>query len=123
MSDKAFNAFKHILENPGGIVDVQATGSEYYFKYKGHIFSVLKREDEEDGTVLSAFVYPNYSGSVSGLINYYDEGQPYDEIPMVRYGTDQLENRHFGTILGKLYKIVGDKYLNLDTIFDDIVSP
>ena len=122
MSDKAFNAFKYILENPEGIAEVHASGIEYYFKYKGHVFSVLKREDEDE-IVHSAFVYPSYTGSISALINYYDEGQPYDQIPVVRYGTDQPENRHFASILAKLYKVVADKYLNLDTIFDDIMSP
>ncbi|MBB5530132.1 hypothetical protein GGD72_000894 [Stenotrophomonas maltophilia] len=123
MTDQALAAFKHMSEHPGPIAEIFQSGTEYYFRYGGHSFSVNRvspspaRDD-----VYSAFVYPGYGGSLASLAEHYDEGEPYGEIPLVRYGSDQPDAGGFGPVLARLYKVVADKYLNLDDIFQDVFS-
>lgn len=113
-----------MVENPSDISEVTQSGLEYYFKYKGHAFSVSRKISEEGGTITySGFVYPTYKGSMSSLAQYFDEGQPYEEIPYVNFGMEESERAAYAPILSRLYAILADKYLNLDDIFDDVIAP
>jgi hypothetical protein len=120
MSQKALAAFRHMLENSDEIKEIFASGDEYYFKFKGHIFSIARRE--ADGRVIfSGFVYPGAGGSTRGLAEYYDQGGG-DDVPLVRYGSDQPENVTFTPVLKALHRVLADKHLNLDGIFDDVLK-
>ena len=122
MSGKAYDAFKHILYNIGDAQEVVQTGDEYYFKYAGTIFSVLKRYDDDAGIfIYGAYVYPHAGGDVAHLVERYDHGDAYDE-PMVRYSTDQPENEIFKEILPALHNALAEKHLRLDDIFDRVLA-
>ncbi len=123
MTDNALAAFQHMADFPRPIEEITQSGTEYYFRYGGHSFSINERLiSPEQGVIHSAFVYPGYGASLADLAQHFDEGQPYGDIPMVRYGSDEPGNAEFAPVLARLYKVVEDKHLNLDEIFNDVFS-
>jgi hypothetical protein len=113
MDDNAIRLMmEKMLENPDRIVDTCQSGSEYYFKYKTHTFSISAKGDE-----YSLYIYPNHTGESIDLMVQLDLGVSPDEVQMVAYDSNPSFLRPFVS----LYKLVAGRHLGINHIIDDIM--
>ena len=120
MTDKIEEVINKICQNPQDIKDVISSGNEYYFRYKNHSMSIMRRTTHSPTTgEHSLFLYPVYEGDLGELASDLEHSDPSDlGIKMASYHSISYDKKLFQN----LYALVDKKYLSLDDIFDDILS-
>ena len=103
------------------ITEVIAAGSEYYFRYGDHAFSVLERSDDANVGPYSLYVYPSWKGPLSQLAESYAD-QDAEEPDLVGYHTNELPRLTDKNNLARLHKLLQEKQLNVDQVFKDILA-
>ena len=117
MSDKVVKTIQAIAETPERIEDISKSSSEYYFRFKGHVFSIHARADKVGLFVF--YVYPHWSNPIeelAGVLEYDD----YSGIKIVSYESSEYDDE--GEPFRNLYAIVKNSYGGVDEIFDDILG-
>jgi len=118
--EKALHVARRIADDPKEIVDIVANSTEYYFKFKGHAFSILQRSraDEKSG-LLSFYVYPKWTSTTEDLKMAYDVGCSEDIIVVTFNSGNSPEAED---VFSMLFRVVGSQHTGLDEIFDDILN-
>lgn len=117
MDKKIIEVMRKIASTPDLIGDVNRGGNEYYFHYKGHVFSILSRAVPDDRYgKYSFYVYPDWSDDVQSLASIFQRGD-YENVAMVSYHSHDEDEQPFR----QLYAMVESKYFNIDNIVNDIL--
>ena len=127
MNTKVEQVVKAILAAPDEIGDVAREANEFYFRFRGHVFSIQKRHGlpriatagefpEEDPGRYSFYVYPSWDGSPEGLA--YTESRTDQDVESISYGADYCDQR----LLSRLHKEAMSRCFNVDAVFDDILG-
>ncbi len=120
MSDKLIQTLQRIVERPDGIEATRADGHEIFFKYKGHLMSILDRRsgyDDADKGRFTVWFYPDCHLSVEELDRLLQSDAP--EITMVPYhSADFDDDRPFRN----LYSVVQGAHYKIDGVLDQILS-
>ena len=116
--DKIISAIKAMVENPSKISEVSvATNAEieeYFFRYAGkYVWSVMK-----SGVGYNLYFYRIPDADIKQLADTPSSVLPDNQY--ISYSTKEYlgSSQWFEA----LYKIVKDKYLNMDKVFDDIIG-
>lgn len=118
MIDKTIKTIHAIASAPDRIEDITRRSNEFYFRFKGHVFSILKRNNpDHDCGNFTFYVYPDWTGATSALADFFDMQWP-EELPMASFDSIGFDEEPFA----RLYDIVNSKYLGVDAIFDDILQ-
>ncbi len=118
MTDKVLDVISAICNHPALLHDITKSSNEYYFRYKGHTMSLLQRStSQEQCGGYTLFVYPAPPKDLKAFAAYLEQGDTED-IKMAAFHSKEIGDEAFG----KLFQIVGSKYLNIDDIFNDILS-
>lgn len=120
MSDKIIAVMGVMCRNPQHILDVTPAGDEYFFRYKSHVMSVIYRNQPPPGWgPYSVYIYPGTHEDLRELASALDRADPDDiGVAMVAYHSHNYEEEP----MRQLYNCVRGRYLNIDGIFDDILS-
>ena len=121
MSSKVIHVINKIIARPENIEQVFGGSSEYYFRYKGHFFSILQRTDaDERFGRYSFYVYPKWTGTLEALDEFFNF-HTSDELAMAAYHETQFSDAE-KRLLPTLYSLLQQKELGLDEVFDDILG-
>jgi hypothetical protein len=120
MSNKITAVAEVMASNPAGIEEFFASGNEFYFRYKGHVFSIVRRGlPDEDRGVHSLYVYPKWTKGLSALAAEFDSNDYQEpQVKIVGFHGGQLGEEQFS----KLYNVLDAKDTGLDSILDDILE-
>jgi hypothetical protein len=119
MQDKILAVIDKILSNLELITDLEFNkeNTEYYFKYKNVIFSLLKRNKNTSWGRYSFYMYP-HSDSIEELQFIYEHGDG-EEIQSVTLHEKDLMDK---SILSNLYNKLNERSLNADDIFKRLLE-
>ena len=113
---KIVQAVNTMISNQKKITEVtrSALGSETFFLYDDkYLWSIAESEGE-----YNLWFYPN--GELSILAGY--EGFEWDNVPMVRYSTDELGTREARATFAELYSLIKEKVYGVDEVLNDIIE-
>lgn len=124
MTEKIIKVIDAILARPEQIEEITQSSQEYYFKYKGHAMSIMRRSpgySVEAPPLMgkyALYVYPSWRENLQTLATYLEHGE-VENVPMVTYDSRDFDDEEpFRT----LWHTVESKYLNVDMVLDDILS-
>lgn len=119
MSTKVEQVVTTILESPDEILDTYREANEFYFRFRGHVFSIQECEagsnSFEHGGQYTFYVYPQWTGSPQTL--------PFAEVKSetgsesVAYSEDEFKE----SLLKRLHKETMSRCFNVDAVFDDVL--
>ena len=120
MNEKITKVIDKIASNIDQVQEIRSSGSEYYFKFKGHAMSIMQRQNhEEDGeSPYRFFLYPKWSGSLDKLVHTLDFSQPEDDFPIASYDARDAPEIKLRT----LYKLLQKEHEGVDRMLDDILA-
>ena len=127
MNTKVEQVVKAIVDAPDEISDVAQEANEFYFRFRGHVFSIQRRSGfprvvpagafpEEDPGRYSFYVYPNWSQTPQTLA--YVESRTDQNVESISYGADYCDQH----LLSRLHKEAMSRCFNVDAVFDDILG-
>lgn len=120
MSEKVNLVINTILSKSDLVSDIYDSSNEYYFKFKGHNFSIMRKSEPGDTQAKYIFfVYPDCDWSPKDLGIGFERSSP-DElgVKVASYPAEFLED----DIAVELYNLLRQKHLNVDAVFDDILE-
>jgi hypothetical protein len=119
--NKILQLIEKLTENSGRVEEVIKSGNEFYFRYMGHVFSIMKRSDTSDDRLgeYGFYIYPNYGGKLANLVESFE------------YQGDEPEYSHFDvkdfegdvdahSVFGRLYRTF--QMRGVDQVIDDILG-
>jgi hypothetical protein len=108
-----------MCQHPEHMTDIHQSGNEYYFKYKGHVFSILGRSTEHESGTHTLYLYPQWGNTTSVLAHVCEyEPQGMEEVPMLTFHARDYPSVPFAD----LWSTVQGRHYNIDSVFDDILS-
>ena len=123
MENKAIAVLKKIASDPTNIHEVEKVGDEFYFRYKGHVMSVMcnPKRGSQYGDY-SLFIYPDWTDKIKVLSQYPFDGSP-DEPKMLSVHCAHFPSQ-YRSAFEEAFKTVQGTYIevNLGSVFDDILS-
>jgi hypothetical protein len=122
VNDKIVAVVDKMLAEPQWTSEILKSGIEYYFRYKGAYFSIIKRTQITQIGTYSLFVYPKWTGSIKDLADFFDAGPEPDDVPMVAYHENDFDDRKMSKKLAELYSLIANKYLNIDDLLNGILQ-
>ena len=121
MEENLKPVLEKIVRNQKWITDVYADGNEFYFRFHGHAFSIIKRSESDSvWGEYSFFVYPDFSGSFKQLA--LDFQFTPDTLKYVAYHESEIADHEISALMAKLYRSVRERAYGIDTIFDLIIQ-
>jgi len=120
MSTKVEQVVKAILDSPDEILHTYREANEFYFRFRGHTFSIQECEpssnsfDREAG--YSFYVYPQWTSSPQSL--------PFAEA-RGEHGTDSVayrEGEFEESLLQQLHREAMSRCFKVDAVFDDVLG-
>lgn len=108
-----------ILSEPEFISDIFRSANEYYFRYGGHAFSVLRRTDDNEFGRYSIYVYPKWKGTLEDLA--VASSVESEDFPMAAYHQSQFKGADAYDYFAAVYQLMENRQLGLDDVFDDIL--
>jgi hypothetical protein len=127
MNQKFIDVLMKFVTDKSGFQEIYDDGSEYYFRFKGHIFSILKRSghDVNEYGNYSIFVYPQWKHGLKELAYSYE--QDPNPTPTISYHESQFNNiningTNISDLFSELYTFLQEKNLGVDNVFDDILD-
>jgi hypothetical protein len=119
MKDKINDTLDKLASTPDLIEEITSLQNEYYFKVKGHSFSILKRQPVVGlRSPYSFYVYPKWSGSTSELAKAFADTPGEEPTPMLAYNSGDFTGNYFR----ELYSTIETKHFGVDKIFDDLLG-
>jgi len=115
MKEKLIQALLKVYGGREEATDISSSGNEYYFRYKGRYFSVLK----ENG-IGRFYVYPRFSGPMKELIGALEHGIEHPDLAYVSLTSNDLANSGHEDVIGQLHSWLEERYLGLDDLFADL---
>lgn len=118
MTAKILNVINAICNHLEWLTEITKSSNEYYFRYKGHVMSLLENSNAQDERgQYTLFVYPEEHTDLHNLAGYLEDGDPED-IKMASY-----HSKEFGDeVFGRLFSVLESKHLGIDAIFDNILA-
>jgi hypothetical protein len=113
MDDKFLSVIETMIANPGDIVDITRSGGEYYFGFRGYVWSVLRGQDS-----YSVYFYPKWQGKVAELPPTLDYG---GDVDMISYHDTDFFDPSGNNLFSNLYRTVQQKQMGVDEAFDQIL--
>ena len=107
--DRGQKLARLICENFHEVEEIRPASNEYYFKFRGRVFSVLR--DVAAG--LTFFAYPKWLGNTVGLIDSLEDGIEDENTGFAALFSES------GGILLDLYKLLKEKYIGIDDLFEE----
>lgn len=122
--EKVVESIRHILQNPKQIKDITRAGNEYYFNYKGHLFSVLRRESEHESGRYTFYLYPKWNSNSLSLVRTLErtDAFPNESTEMATFHSAGLETPEAEKLLGSLFNTIENEYLGVDAILDHVLN-
>jgi hypothetical protein len=119
MNVKVLEVIRKFIDDPRLIDHIFGTTSEYYFKSKGHTFSVVRRAEDPEREFgnYSFYVYPGWEGTLDDLSTQTD----FDNVPFVAFHELELPAVE-RDLIKILFDAVKARYANIDTILSDILG-
>lgn len=119
---KILDVIDRFLARPELITDVVLSETEYYFRYRRHPFSIVKRHGDaaKEMGEYSLFIYPRWTGDMKRLAELYELGEGED-IPIAPFPSKDLKPENVKKFAA-LYQLLKDKFMNVDAIIDDILK-
>ncbi len=124
MNPKAIEVIKKILSNIDKIEETFGTSSEYYFRYKGITFSIMRAFNREaKWGPYSFYVYPlwDVSSSLSGIAQLSSQGT-LDEPDMVSYNSGDYKDAEITKLFEQLFLELQRKHSRIDDVFKTILE-
>jgi len=124
MNEEFQETLEKIASTPELILDITKEGSEYYFSFKGFLFSLLKRETAQNAKEYgkyTLYVYPKFKGNPKDLSELFSLGVA-DEIDVASYHESEAKAATDKQAFEALYKVITGKHLNLDALFKKILD-
>ena len=111
MKDKILRIFSEVDGNRPEIEGVYPSGSEYYFTFRGRVFSV-----SSSGSGGTFYVYPRYKGDVQSLANANEHGIEHPDLLFVNVTDEEIGSSN----IEKFHSWLQSKHLGLDDLLRDI---
>jgi hypothetical protein len=124
MNPKAIEVIKKILSNIDKIEDTYATSSEYYFRYKGITFSIMRAFNREPKWgPYSFYIYPLWqeSSPLSGIAEMSSLGT-LEEPDMVSYNAGDYKDPETVKLFEQLFLELQRKHSKIDDVFKTILE-
>ena len=113
---KIIQVINAMISNPDLITNVVKNQHEYFFLYNlKHKWSISIDDDGE----YYLNIYPTENPNFDVLATYNGD---WTQINYVSYNTKELKTNEALESFSELYKIVSDRLLGIDEIFDDILQ-
>lgn len=112
--ERVLAAVEAMISSPSEINEITDAGDEYYFRFRGKVFSSKKAA----GGIYSLYLYPHWDGNISDLAGSFDT---FGDTPqfVTFQGTDFLM---IGPDLFKqLYQLLEYRVHGVDKILDEIL--
>jgi|GEM_PF-2735417 hypothetical protein len=123
MNEKILEVVERFIKTPDLIEETAAASGEYYFRSKGHYFSILKRNERTLGKskygTYTFYIYPKWDNSLQHLAEVASVDE--EGITSVAFHESELPVG-LTDPLQDLYETVKGKYANIDHILDDILD-
>lgn len=120
MDVRMFDAVRKMIDHPEQIEDVMCARVEYYFAFKGFVFSIFRRsEADESHGVHTLYLFPHWKGPIEELPAAYNDGLPGSEY--ARLHDAQAPAGH-ATTLAELFDTLEMKYMKIDEMIATIMS-
>jgi hypothetical protein len=120
MNTKVEQVVRAILSAPEEIRDTEREANEFYFRFRGHVFSIQERDTSENTFSRRMeywfYVYPNWSQTPQTLA--YVESRTDQDVESISYGADDVDQQ----LLRQLHKEAMSRCYNVDAVFDDILG-
>jgi hypothetical protein len=106
------------------VTEVTATADEYYFRYRGHTFSILRRRYNRvgDRQEYQFFVYPRHDTLPLSNVAKSGAGGGITASDYVLYSSKQAASSGEIELFANLYAMAQAKWLNIDKVFKDILG-
>ena len=119
--DKIIKLIENLTENSQRFEEVLKSGNEFYFRYKGHVFSIMQRSDTSDDKwgEYGFYIYPNYDGQLADLpetFEYPGHEPEYSHFDVKDFDGDV--DAH--PIFARLYRTF--QMRGVDSVIDDILG-
>lgn len=111
MKEKILHAFVEIDKNRQEIREIQSSGTEFYFIFRGRSFSV---SDSSSGGVF--YVYPRFHGGVVELAAAMERGIDHPDLIFVNVSDEDVGSNR----IGQFYAWMQSKHLGIDDLLRDI---
>ena len=105
-----------MISNKKLITNVIASPNEIFFLYDGRYVWSIRREDDGDYFL---WYYPK-ARSVEEIAQ--NEGDSWEEIPMVVYKTSEIGTKEARASFAELHSIVKERIFGMEDVLDDIIS-
>ena len=113
MSSKIIQAVNSMIGNSDKITDVISMGDEYFFKFKGYIWSIYIDGEE---------FYLNYYPKVDIIDELIKSENPRNYYSYVEYNTLDMKTREAVETFSNLHLIIKEKIYDVDKVLDDIIG-
>jgi hypothetical protein len=114
---------KKIIGDPEGIEEtVRSGGTEFFFRYKGVVFSILRAENRDPSKFgpFSFYIYPRWTLTLGELASFSGQGQ-LEEPDMMSYNVvDAAEPLR--PLWSQLWHLLNAKDSNLDEVFRKVLE-
>ena len=119
--DKIIQLIEKLTENSKRFEEVFKSNNEFYFRFKGHVFSILQRNDTSDEKwgEYGFYIYPNYRGDLADLANSF--AWPGNEPEFSHFDVKDFDgdvDAH--SIFARLYRTF--QMRDVDSVIDDILE-
>jgi hypothetical protein len=75
-NDKTATVMERIAKEVSSVEDVHRSDNEYYFRFRGHYFSISRTQPNDDYWF---YVYPTWSGTARDLADNFDPYRPPEQ--------------------------------------------
>lgn len=118
--EKAVAVIKRIVSSPETIKEIIDADNEFYFKFQGHAFSILKRIDHEEYGPYTFYIYPKWNSSTNELSSIFAAGNDFG-VKIVAFHASRL-GKEAEAQFAKLYELIERKAGGVEDILDDILQ-
>jgi hypothetical protein len=112
---KIVQAINSMIQNNEYLHDVTLSDGEFFFKYKGYIWSI---KNTDDGYYL--YYYPGFT-EVNHVICANNNGV-INSDSYALYRSADIKTREAYESFSELHQIVRNKLFNMDNVLDDIIG-
>lgn len=120
MDPKILDIIRKIVNEPDKIDQiVAAEGTEYFFWFKGVVFSIMYGPNRSGLGLYSFYVYPNWTQPLEQLAVASARGE---EVQVMEFHTGVEGIEAFAELARQLWQTVHGKHINMDTVFKRVLE-
>ena len=118
---KVVESIAHMIENIDLATEVTSDGDETYFRFNGHLFSIIRRHESSGIENYVFFIYPQWTSPIRSLINSFEQGFD-DSIEYANFNAATMSDPNAMATMKRLYNELRSQALGIDRILDDVLQ-